>query len=254
MKPEELNSALERLWAKVAEPKQPDSLPPLPGYDPEPASRGAALEALALIKRQHREQQARWQRAIEIKDADVQALTEALRRAESELETLRARALGFESRLAEEIGTMAQKLEAAHGLLLEQERRSQIEEARLAEALESARAENLRLSANRAELQAELKREQERSAKSEKIYEQSSREMQAAQSASREARAAVAATLSELLDERQGRELAQERGDELQARLRDITERFSRMEKLWEEERRQWTELWNRERRSSRES
>ena len=244
MKPEEIESALEKLWTKVAEPRSAVETPPaLPIFEFEPASRGAAIEALALVKRQHREQQARWENALELKETDVQSLRETLRSAESELETLRRRCQRFDARLVEEVSLMAQKLEAAHGLLREEERKSQLEEQRLSTLVQGLESENRGHVEAQAKLRQSLedcaKRAAEAGAKSHRMEQ----EVSALQAALKEGRDAVAATLSEFLSERQARELAEDRAEQAESQLEEWKSRFARMEKLWQEERRQWTSL-----------
>lgn len=253
MKPEELEAALQKLWVKVAEPQQSVGAPISPPiFEVEPTSRGAAIEALGLVKRQFREQRARWQSTLELKEADLVALADSLRRAEAEIGTLRRRAQLFDARLVEEISALAQQLEGARQALQDQERRAQIEEKRLGELLEQQAAQNRLLREGQVAIRAELDELGRKAARSEEGGKRLERENDSYKEALKEGRDAVAATLSELLSERQSRELAEERAEHAERQLKELSERLSRIEKLWHEERRQWGELWDRERSESK--
>jgi len=248
--PEELDSELNKIWAKAAGSPDPAIEPiiPLPEGGGLPPSRSAALEALMLVKRQYREHKARWEKVLEAKEEAVQSLSQTLRRAEAEIAELRRQAQRFDVRLVTEISALAQKLEAAQALLRMQEERFAKEEKRLVGTLERLDVENRQWQKREHDLLEELESLRTQFAHSREETQRLSKEAGDLDGAIREARAAVAATLAELVKEREAREKAEGERDEAVSRQTELSERLARMEKLWEEERRQWQELFNRER------
>jgi chromosome segregation ATPase len=250
MNPEELDSELNKLWAKVAGSQEHLLEPfiPFPDVERYPSSRSTAFDALTLVKRQYREHKARWEKILEAKEEAVQSLSQNLRRAEAEIAELRRQAQSFDVRLVTEVSELAQKLETAQSLLKLEEEKFFNEERRLVATLGRLDNENRRWQQREKDLLKELQELQAQFGKSREEALRFSKQVADLNSGIREGREAVAATLAELLTERQIREKAETDLADAKSRLTETTERLARMEKLWEEERRQWQELFQRER------
>lgn len=270
MNPEDLEAELERLWARVTDAGRPGALPsanfpsasfPSAGYPAAslPESRDAAVEAINLIKRQHREQIAHWEEMLELKEAAIRDLADRLRLAEMQVVDLRKKAQQVDSRVISEVTDAALKLEAAERAIKAQEERFLREEKVFRELTEKTR-QQLALETHR---WRELERQWgEREQKYlDDIHEMQLRLTQAEsesgkhQDAGRrltgdlaEAKKAIEATLAELMNERRLRETADDDRAKAMNRVSELSEQLKRLQTIWEEERKQWQELWDRER------
>lgn len=251
MNSENWDAELNKLWAKVAagspEPAM-EPVAPLRETERLPVFGNAALEALALVKRQYGDHKERWERVLEIKEQAIRTLSQTLNRAEAEISELQRQARSFDSRLVTEVSAMVQKLQAAQGLLRMEEERFAKEEKRLVTVLEQLDTENRRLQEREKVLAEESEHSRDQLAKSRDEAQKLAKDVAGFDAAVREARQAMAGTLSELIVERQAREKAEQDLEDARGRLAEVSGRMSRMEKLWEEERRQWQELFRRER------
>lgn len=217
------------------------------------------MEAIALIKRQHREQLSQWEGMLEAKETLAGELQARLREAEEELRALRLRAAQADRLVMDEVGSVAAKLEGAGRAMREQEERFKSEEKMLRELAERARRqwgeENARCkeserSWNEREerLLSELHDLRSRLSRAQEQTRLREAETGKADERSKEAQHAVEATLGELLAERRLREEAEADRAKAHQRVAELGEHLGEVQKLWEEERRQWAELWDRER------
>ncbi|MBI3505113.1 MAG: hypothetical protein HY059_09745 [Proteobacteria bacterium] len=264
MNPDDLSKELDRLWAKVAPnvPTFEDSslIPPRSlGVDPGTPVREASLEAIHLLKRQHREQASEWQRMLDAKDEALRALHDRLRRAEGELVELRKSASSAEHRIMSEMYDVASKLEASHEAIKSQEQGFRREETILRELLDKTR-QQLAAETNRwRDLERQwnereqgylddLHEMQDRLGKAQQGAETAQASSRQQSDSMKEAKRAVEATLAELIAERRLREESNQDRERAMQRVAELTDRLSGIQKTWDEERRQWQELWDRER------
>lgn len=264
MDSDDLQRELDAAWAKAT-----TGLPRIPATAAPPASfsltdapaitREASMEAMALMRRQHRTELARFQQYATFKEQSVRELADRLRAAESELDLLRQKEARRDESVYRELADASAKLESAQGGLVEQERRF-AEEERLLRAVAERTREQLASETARwreverqfgereqdyllrlRELEARAQQAQEDAAKHEGAHRR-------AQSGLQEAKGAIEGALAELLKERREREEADRERDRALARVKEVEEHVRELQNLWEEERKQWQELWDRER------
>lgn len=268
MTPDDIQRELDRLWGKVTA-GTPSPMPSAPSVAPDPAqyslhdapsiTREATMETLSLIKRQHRAEVMRLAQLLELKDRSLGETSERLRLAVSELERLRRRLEGQDSVAMQQAVSFASEMEAAQKHREALESRMAEEEARLRAAAEEARrraaSEEARWHALESDWnsreQEYLLRLRELETRAEKTRESATAAQGAEQRALSElseAKKAVEASLSGLLQERREREEADQGRERALQRVKDVEERMNELQNLWTEERKQWSELWERER------
>ncbi len=269
MNADDMRAELDRLWARVsasggAEPPplaEPEILPPPSGI---PLSLGSPSQAIStemfsLLKRQRQEEVARLQELLSMKEQAVRELGERLQKAQAELMSLRRDEQRRERAALSDMTELAARLETADAALKDQERRFMEEERVLRDIAERTRQQLAAETARWRELerqwaereqqylldikeaQALLARAQEEAGKHEEKVRLLSDDM-------RQAKGAIEATLGELLTERRAREASDQDRDKALKRVAEVEGHFRELQKLWEEERKQWQELWERER------
>jgi len=264
MEPDDIQRELDQVWQRVNAPPDASMMPPSPGIsfaltDAPTITREVSLEAISLIKRQHRSELLRLQQYIELKERSVRELSDRLAAAESEVQHLRARSQSEEQRVYQEVLGASVELENARKAVQLQEERFAQEEAVLRGIAEQTRRQ-LAAETSRwhelerqwgereqqylleiRELQARAQHAQEDSAQNESRSRRSMEELA-------EAKGAIERTLAELLQERADREAADKERDKALGRVKEVEDHVRALQNLWEEERKQWQELWDRER------
>lgn len=269
MTPDEIHRELDKLWSKVtagAPPAAPASpWPPSATeyslHDAPAITREVTLETLSLVKKQHRAEVLRLSQLLELKSGSLAEMLERLRQTTAELDRLRRREERVEEVATQAAMSYSAELEAAQGAQRSAQERLQEEEGRLRAVADETRrrlgSEEIRWRALQSDWtereQEYLMRLRELEARAEKEREQAAAAQgheKRALSDLDEAKTAVESSLSQLLVERREREEAEkERGRALQ-RVKDIEERMNELQNIFTEERRQWQELWDRERSS----
>jgi len=265
MNTDEIQNELDRLWKRVTSPEDaPASFAPV-SYGDTPYSnapsitREVSLEAIALLKRQHREELLRLQQFVELKERSSRELAERLAAAEQEVANQRRKNIQHEEQLYQEVLGTSNELEAAQRQVAEAEKRFHEEETVLRSIADSTRKQLASETARWREFERQAaEREQEyllqiRSleARSEKAQEDSARNEGSARRATgelQEAKGAIEGALGELLKERHERETADAERDKALSRVKEVEEHVRELQNLWQEERAQWQELWDRER------
>jgi hypothetical protein len=260
--PEDRSREIERLWARVGTALPAASTPgEIAGSLPTQTLAGAELawDTVSLLKRQQRQREETWERAAAARDESARVLRERLEAAEAELARRRESRTGDEERLLIESLDAQERIEAAQKALLSAGERHDQEREILEGALRGLRE---RLAAESGRARAAEQRWQERELQRESELRElqilADRRKEDAASAQKQtlaaregllkAKDALERTLAELLLERRSRAesereraAAVKRVDELQAHVEGL-------QKLWEDERAQWGELWKRER------
>lgn len=260
--PEDLSRDIDRLWARVgslpAGPSSAHDIPATPSTDCLVGAE-AAWETVGLLKRQQRQREAAWQRTVEAKDEALRVLRSRVESLEGESARLRSRTEGEDERALADALESRRNLEAAQKTLDLRQARHEEERRVLAEALQSLRerlaAETARARASEQRWQAreqqylidlkELQALVERREKQAAISEQAARAHQAGLS---EAKNALEKTLAELLLERRQSERAHGEREAALKKVSELQKHVDELSRIWEEERAQWRELWDRER------
>jgi hypothetical protein len=222
-------------------------------------TREASLEAMSYLRRQHDAEVLRLRQYAELKDTSIRELTDRLREAEQEITALRNKSQRGEETLFSHMEEVASELEDARKMLKFQEQRSQEEETLLRQIAERTRQQMAAETARFRELEGQWsEREQqylldarELQARSEKAMEEAAaHEGRARQAVNdlREAKHAIEQTLGELLKERRDREALDKERAKALSRVSEVENHMGQLQKLWDEERKQWQELWDRER------
>ncbi|MBI3298762.1 MAG: hypothetical protein HYZ75_11395 [Elusimicrobia bacterium] len=268
MTPDDIHRELDKLWSKVTAGGTPPASPFTPPayhaaeyslYDSPAITREVTLETVSLIKKQHRDEVLRLSQLLELKERSVAELGERLRQASAELDRLRRREETVEALTTQATVSYAAELEAAEEAKRLAQERLKDEEARLRTIAEESRrrlnSEETRWKSLEAdwtereqdyllrlrELEARAEKERERAASAQGVERRALSDLG-------EAKTAIESSLSQLLVERREREEAEkERGRALQ-RVKDVEERMNELQNLFAEERKQWQELWDRER------
>lgn len=265
MNADDIQRQLDKLWERVtAPPAEASVVPPVPPdeytfTDAPTITREVSLEAITLIKRQHREEMARSQQLLSLKERSIQELGERLAGAEREMASLRRRAQQDEQRIYQEVMGCSVELESAQKALKDQETRFTQQEAVLRGVAEQTRKQLAAEMARWRELERQWNEREQRyllevrelQARAQKSAEDAAQKEGAALRAAddlKEAKAAIESTLAELLKERTERESASKERDKALARVKEVEEHVTELQNLWEEERKQWQELWDRER------
>jgi hypothetical protein len=260
MENDDIQSELDKLWGRVtAGPESPMPAPPPLSGDVTSLTREASLEAMSMLKRQHRQEAMRLQQLVELKEQSLGQVTDRLHAAENEIAGLRRKVQGDDERMYQEIAGVSSELENAHKMVSQQEERFR-EEERILRSIVDATRQQLASDKTRLkeleglwnereqeylleirELQARGEKAAEASAKFENRNRRSLDELG-------EAKKAIEATLGELLKERTLRQTSDKERDKSLARVKEVEEHFQELQNLWDEERAQWQELWDRER------
>lgn len=256
---DDIRRDIDRLWARLG-PGADLTVPFTPPMTPV-AGAEVAWETVSLLKRQQREREAAWGQAFEAKEQSQRLLRERLASLESDNADLRARLANSDGAILAELMDARSRLEGAAKALDLQSRNHDEEREALSQALAEARARFEQEAARVRE--SERKREareaqhlldlQEFQALADRRAEDLSKAESSAsalKSSLAEAKNALEKTLAELLLERRSREETEEERARVHKRLEDMQSRFAELEKVWEEERGQWRELWDRERSS----
>ncbi|MBI4424714.1 MAG: hypothetical protein HY554_13355 [Elusimicrobia bacterium] len=261
MDADELQSELNRLWARVSLDPGEELLGPLPLPSPEidSHSRAATMDALHLLRRQRESETAQLQHLLAIKERAASELGDRVKAAQAEILELK-RADGRRERqvLTEMLGVSA-KLENAQAALQEQEARYAQEERVLRDiaektrqqlAAETARWRELERQWNEREQQylLDVKEAQAGLAKAEEHEGRADERARRLADDLKSAKGAVEATLAELLAERKLRDAADQERERALKKVAEVEEHFQELQRIWQEERKQWQELWDRER------
>jgi hypothetical protein len=262
LSPDDLSREIQRLWARVG------SASPAASAEAEIAATPStqavlgtelAWDAVALLKRQARQREQTWQRAMDARDEAVRVLRERLEAAETELAHRREREEGDEQRILVETLDARAQIEAAQEAARLAQKRHEEETAvlegflaalrdRLAATETAARAAEQRAQARESRLSIDLAELQGGAARREVETARAEADARGARAALAEAKEALAAALAELLIERQTRAQAERDRDAAQRRAEELRAHVEGLGKLWEEERAQWHALWERER------
>ncbi|MBI4385939.1 MAG: hypothetical protein HY551_01020 [Elusimicrobia bacterium] len=272
MNPGDLDRELERLWGRVVETRPPGggdapeapsmslgSLAGAAGGDVASASREAAMETIALLKRRHRQQKTQWEEAQALKNEALREQTERLARVEAELAQLKREATLYDVRMMEQTSDMTIKLESAQQAMQGQSERFRADEDRLRELLDKTRAQLAAETKRWSDLEAQWTRREEQyieelqgmRSRLAKVHEETTRESGRSRQLGdnlQEAKKAIEATLTELLAERRLREEADRERARAHERVTETSDHLKNLQAQWEEERKQWQELWDRER------
>jgi len=264
MNNDDLQRELDKLWSRVTAPPE-DFLVEAPAapaasfFDAPSITREVSMEAISLLKRQHREELLRLQQLVELKDRSIREFQDRLSAAEAENVNLRGRSRRSEEEIYQQAFSASTELETAQKGFQEAERRFQEEEKVLRSiaentrkqlAAETARWREFERQANERE-QEYLLKIRELETRTQKAMEVSATKDGAARKSAaelREAKGAVESSLAELLQERQERKAADKERDKALARVKEVEEHVRSLQNLWQEERAQWQELWDRER------
>ncbi|MFH1723864.1 MAG: hypothetical protein ABII00_04495 [Elusimicrobiota bacterium] len=264
MSSDDIQKELDRLWRKVtAGPAEasgrPVASPEFSLTDGPSVTREVSMEAISLLKRQHREEVMRLQQLLELKERSAGEFRGRLSAAENEVTSLRRKAQRQEEQIYQEVFDASTELENARKGFQEADNRFREEEKVLRSIAENTRKQlagettrwrDVETQWNEREqqylleikeLETRAQRAQQQSAKTEG---QARRAMQDL----REAKTAIEKTLGELLHERRDREEADKERDKALTRMKEVEEHVQELQNLWQEERRQWQELWDRER------
>jgi hypothetical protein len=264
--PDDIQRELDRLWQRVT--SGPEGQPPAPPItassdftftDAPSITREASMEAISLVKRQHRSELMRLKQLLELKERSVLELRSRLKSSEDELMRMRQNAQRQEETVYQEVLNVSAELDSARKGLEQQAARHEEEQKVLRSvaenmrrqiASETARWREAERSWNEREqqyllelreMQTRAERLQQESAKQEATQGRSQQELA-------EAKNAIEKTLAELLQERQDREAAAKERDKAVQRVKEVEEHVQELQNLWQEERTQWQELWDRER------
>ena len=264
--PEELQRELDQLWSRVT--SGPEGAPPAPPpqavsdytfTDAPSITREASMEAITLVKRQHRAEVMRLKQLIELKEQSMREMKTRLESNEQETARLRASTQRQEEAVYQEVLNVSSELDSARKGFEDQGKRHEEEQSVLRSIAENMRRQlasettRWRETEHRwnereqqyllelKEMQVRAERLQQDSAKNEGEAGRSRGELN-------EAKNAIEKTLAELLLERQEREEAAKTRDKALARVKEIEEHVQELQNLWQEERGQWQELWDRER------
>lgn len=261
MNADELQAELNKLWSRVNNDSAEDiKYPELPSpLATDSPARDASMEAMMLLRRQREAETAELRHLLALKERAVADLSERLKAAQAESLRMRQQQNARDRSVMAEILGVSGKLQAAQGMLKEQEDRFLKEERVLRDiaektrqqlAAETARWRELEHQWNQREqqylldikeAQTLLKRAEDSAGKSEERSRKTSDELKTAKSA-------IEATLAELLAERKARESSDQERDRALKKVAEVEEHFQELQKIWQEERKQWQELWDRER------
>jgi hypothetical protein len=257
--PDDLQKEISRLWEKVGSASSSPAEPPPSAAVSVAASSEVAWETVAMLKSQHRRQEARWQELLAAREAALNALKERGALMEAELASLRQRVRADDDLVVAQVMDVGSRLEAAQKALADERAAHEAErrdlKALLDAARESAAAEGARW---REEERRWEKREQqylldlqELQALTARRQEDARRSDDAARRLSdgmKEAKGALEKTLAELLRERRVRQESEAERAKAVKKIAEVEGHFEELSRIWEEERAQWRELWDRER------
>jgi len=260
--PEDRSREIERLWARVgtASPA-PSSAAEVGASLPTETMAGAELawDTVSLLKRQSRQREETWERAIAARDEAARVLRERLEAAEAELARRRASEASDEERLLLDSLDARERIESAQKAMIAERDQHETERGILEGALRALR-ERLAAESGRARAaeQRWQEREHEREIEIRELQTLAARRKEEVADAQKQAimaregllkaKDALERTLAELLLERRSRaESDRERAAALQ-RVDELQAHVGGLQKLWEDERVQWNELWQRER------
>ena len=256
--PEELGKEIDRLWAKVSASslEGAEAFAPSPVFEPAGAT-GVAWEAVEILKRQRRKESRAWAEMMEAREGAIGSLKERQALLEAELRDLRRKAETNESWVVQKTLEAGEQVDAVFAER-EAERRRFQEEAGALEALLEKSQERIAaleesLQAREAQWAERARRQMDDAARLQDFAESRRREsLQAAEEAKRasetvrEARNALEKTLAELLRERRSREESEKERDRAAKRVGELEAHLQELSRIWEEERRQWGQLWER--------
>ncbi|MHB2025186.1 MAG: YncE family protein [Elusimicrobiota bacterium] len=256
----EWRGEIERLWAKVSQsPSDSAAAVGVLNSLSLTESPAAVWEAMSLLRAKHRREAQAWAEILESKEKAIASLRDRERLSESERESLRRRIQSHEEKSIEGAMGLQAELEAASSGLREQRVRHEEDEKRLRALLDQARERIAR--------ESDIwKKERKSWEKKEEKYLAQMRELeslaQIKQDESRqalgesnklsqslkEAKNALEKTLAELLRERQIRDETEKERAQALKKVDEVQRHFDELSKIWEDERAQWRELWDRER------
>ncbi len=255
MIPEDLDRDLQRLWARVSSSRAEEAPP---SADP-PSAQAETLEAMALMKRQHRQRERDWAELLEAKERALAASRTRQEELEREVMELRRRDQAGDARIMSEVLDAQAQLDAGMKSLAAERDRTEEQAASLRAVLESTRQRLAAETMRNRRLQEQWEDQEQRTLSDlQELRLRAERHQEEATFAGKEslrltdhlkeAKNALEKTLAELLLERQVREETE--GERAQAlkKVSQLEEHFKELAKLWEEERSQWRELWDRER------
>lgn len=260
--PEDLSREIERLWARVGPVSaEPSSAYEVPSSLPAASSMGveAAWETVSILKRQRRQSEAAWEQAMQARDEALRVLRARLESAETELARLRERAEGEDERIISEALDARGKVESAQKAVALAEQRHAEETRALEAAMQSLRerlaAESVRARAAEQRWQSreqqyllDLKSLQDLAQRREKEVSGAEASAASLREGLAEAKAALEKTLAELLLERRESERTRGERDAAARKADELRAHVDELSRIWQEERGQWRELWDRER------
>jgi hypothetical protein len=260
--PEDLSREIDRLWARVGSAPLPGSSAASVAATQSVGSVGgaeAAWETVALLKRQARQREDSWRMAMEARDEALRTLRASLETAETELGRLRLRVENEDERGLVEALDAREKVETAQKALGLAKERHDAERAALQEAMQSLReriaAETARLRSSEQRWQAreqqyllDLKELQGLVSRRDADVGAAEKEVRSRDASLAEAKNALQKTLAELMLERKERERAHGEREAAVKKTEELRAHVDEISRIWEEERAQWRELWDRER------
>lgn len=263
MDSKDLQAELDELWARVNQDDPEDhAFPEFPStIQTDSPVRDASVEALQLLRRQREAETTELRHLLAVRERAVSDLNDRLRSAQAEIVRLRQQQAQRDKQVLADVLQVSAKLEEAKGTLREAEDRSAAEERVLRDIAEKTRQQLAGETARWRELERQWnEREQQYLLDLKEAQTLLKRAEDAAGKADDRARrvgddlktakGAVEATLAELLTERKLRETADQERDHALKKVREVEEHFAELQKIWQEERKQWNELWDRERSS----
>jgi len=257
--PDDLHKEISRLWDKVgsASASPADPLPP-PSVSVATANE-VAWETVAMLKSQYRRQEQRANELLEAREQALRALKQRQAILETELGSLRQRLRADDELVVAEVLDVGARLEAAQKALADERAAHEAErrdlKALVDAARESAGAQNARWREEERrwekkeqqylldlqELQALAARRQEDCRRADDSTRRLSESLQ-------EAKGALEKTLAELLRERRVRQESEGERAKAVKKIAEVEAHFEELSRIWEGERGQWRELWDRER------
>lgn len=243
MENNEIDRQLGELWKKASGKDYVPELPVSSSRFPE-----SHLETVQFLKNNFSKAENDWKRLLEVKESNIRDLSAQLDETRAHLGELKqyyqeAR----EKAISEELAT-ALNLEES-GKMLEAQKRSHAREvALLKEVLERTKIEMTSLSERLEGLRTE--RDEWRKKFTESIVERSGLKDAAAGLEQKlgGAKEAVEKTLSELLAERRSRTDVEKKIKESEKKTVELETQLSNAKANWDAERKEWRELWDRER------
>ncbi|HOW89123.1 MAG TPA: hypothetical protein PL037_02490 [Elusimicrobiales bacterium] len=238
----DIDKRLEELWMKASGKEYS------PGPVPAPRLSEFQVETVQFLKNSYSKAEGEWKRLLEAKDSAVRDLSAQLDEMRAHLGELKQHYREAGEKLVEEEKAAALRMQEAGELIELQKKNHAREILLLKELLERSKSELSSLAGRLDAMRSERDSWREKHAAS--AAEQADLKDAAASLERRlgDAKEAVEKTLAELLSERQARQAAENRIKEAEKQGSALESRLADAKANWDAERKEWRELWDRER------